>query len=112
MKWLRQRPSDVNELDECTIFDETQALMRTAEAGEGAEFADSEMIDENAEAQDNGAEDQDMDASEQQVDAATGETIAQMRDVARRKSNRRRPANGLVNGESHGGTAVRVGDGG
>ncbi|WPG99495.1 Hypothetical protein R9X50_00231000 [Acrodontium crateriforme] len=112
MKWLRQRPTDVNELDECTIFDETQALMRTTDAGEGAGFPDSEMIDENAEVQGNVGEDQDMDASEQQVDAATGETIAQMRDVARRKSNRRRPANGLVNGESHGGTAVRVGDGG
>ena len=115
MKWLRQRPLDVNKLDECAIYAETQAMLnRDAQDGEGVEFVDSEMIDENAEGLDGeeGEEDLDMDANGAPGDVATGDAVAQMRDVARRKSNRRRQANGLVNGDGRAGTAVRVGDGG
>lgn len=104
MKWLRHRATDVNELDECTIF----------AAGLAPAEADEEMVDENENPE---GEDEDMDAS---VGDGKGEgeavsaTAKNMRDLARKKSNRRRQnGNGpVVNGEGSGGTAVRVGDGG
>ena len=62
MKWLRSRPTDVNELDETRIWMETHAILQRARAKrEGkadAEPADAEMAEEEG----GEVEDEDMDA--------------------------------------------------
>nr|POE47680.1 casein kinase ii subunit beta-1 [Quercus suber] len=115
MKWLRSRPMDVNELDECQMWVRSQeaaagpANVNTVGAvAYGTAFGDSEMADETVEV-DGEVEDLDMDAGETQGGAQNDQ--AQVREVTqRRKPGRRKNQDGLVNGEG-GGMAVRVGDG-
>lgn len=117
MKWLRSRPMDVNELDECHIWTQSQEAAATlaatdpgATVGAGGEFADSEMADETIEV-DGEVEDAEMDASALAEGKYDNDDQAQVREVAqRRKPTRRRNHDALVNGEG-GGMAVRVGDG-
>ncbi len=115
MKWLRSRPVDINELDECR-----QEAERLAGHGEDpAEVADDEMAD-GVEEVEGEIEDEDMASVEPGVEEADagGEDgaveFAQLRNMNSgrgKKSERRRQEEVLVNG-SNGGTAVRVGDGG
>ncbi|KAK3720378.1 casein kinase 2 regulatory subunit [Vermiconidia calcicola] len=112
MKWLRSRPVDVNELDECRTWAESQEV-----AASRAELADSEMVDDNAEIDGGEVEDEDMDAAPEEEDGDREQQnhdvdSAQLREVAQRKKpSRRKNHDALLNG-SGGGTAVRVGDGG
>lgn len=110
MKWLRSRPVDVNELDECRIWAQNHEAMTSQ-----ADLGDSEMIDENEEVDDGEVGDQD-----ENMEPAPSESrhenhdadSAQIREVTRRsKPSRRRNHDALLNGNG-GGTAVRVGDGG
>ena len=127
MKWLRSRPMDITELDECRLWEEAQPP-GTSEipAVQGQEMqqqqqqglaADSEMIDQELD------EDEELDdAEEVEIDenADLGDEgqlsvkDAKLRDDAtqRNKGSRRRDqhADPLPNGTG-GGTAVRVGDG-
>lgn len=111
MKWLRGRPLDVNELDECRIWAENQEASQSQ-----ADLADSEMIDENEEIDEGEMEDEEV---EMEGDGAVRTTpyadaeSAQLREVMqRKKSGRRRNHDALLNGDGGGGTAVSVGDGG
>ena len=121
MKWLRGRPADVNELDECRLYAQNQELAQSQ-----TDLADEEMADGNDEVDAGEMEEDDMGAaagavedeqgsrhrdqhSEQQQD---GES-AQVREVAQRRKPSRRRNHSLMNGEGGGGgTAVQVGDGG
>lgn len=116
MKWLRSRPADVNELDECRIWAQNQEAAQATSSGvaaETADLADSEMADENVEADDGEVEDEDMEVN----GAAPGGIApdghpAQVQEVTqRRKPGRRRNHDALPNGES-GGTALSVGGAG
>lgn len=105
MKWLRSRPQDVNELDECAIWAKNQA----ATAAPMPEVADADMADDNAEIEEGEQEDAEMNTTNngQPTPEAT-----QLREVKQKKKSRRRNHdNTLVNGNG-GGTAVKVGDGG
>ena len=110
MKWLRGRPLDVNELDECRLWAENQEIVASQ-----ADLADSEMIDDNEEIDDGEIEDEDMDVAHDEQDRGPdGYEVdsAQLREVTQRKKpSRRRNHEALLNG-NRGGTAVRVGDGG
>lgn len=127
MKWLRGRPMDVNELDECRIW----AVNQEAAAQRGQpDFDDEEMggAEENeeieaGEMEEEGAEFVGEGAGEEVVDAQVRE-VAQRRKAGsgRRKNGaageriRGGTGTGMVNGEGvgagGGGTAVRVGEGG
>ncbi len=113
MKWLRSRPADINELDECRMWAESQEAALTP-----AQLGDSEMVEENEEIDDGEVEDEDMavEPNGEEVDGEAQEgDYAQLREVTtqRKKTGRRRNRSHdvMVNG-SGGGTAVRVGDGG
>ena len=113
MKWLRSRPTDVNELDECRIWAQNQEEAAASQA----DLADSEMVDENEEIDEGDVEDEDMhvDPEEvQQQQVGYDAESAQLREVTQRKKpSRRRNHDALLNGDGGGvGTAVRVGDGG
>lgn len=78
MKWLRSRPLDVNELDECRTWAQNQeAIAAMAKAAADNEMADSEMVDENEEE----GEDQDMEAGANRV-RSNGK---QVQEVTQRK---------------------------
>ncbi|KAK5120966.1 hypothetical protein LTR85_005750 [Meristemomyces frigidus] len=115
MKWLRSRPADVSELDECRIWALNQEATQTT-AGVGADVADlgdSEMADENAEVDEGEVEDEVMDVNGAAPStAAQDENTAPLQEVtSRRKTSRRRNHDVLHNGES-GGTALSVGGAG
>ncbi|KAK3115793.1 casein kinase 2 regulatory subunit [Teratosphaeriaceae sp. CCFEE 6253] len=123
MKWLRSRPADVNELDECGIWEQGQAATAGASANAGAsapeaaDLADSEMADDNAEADDGEVEDEDMmGVNGDPPDGSSAAHAAQVPEASatastRRKTGRRRKNDVLANGEG-GGTAVSVGGAG
>ncbi|KAI6807284.1 Casein kinase II subunit [Hortaea werneckii] len=125
MKWLRSRPADVNELDECRIWAENQeaALQLPTDVGAAAaDLPDSEMADE-AIAGDNGeAEDEDMDRygrGEPPGNVAPDSRAAYPTDATQRKKQssaqgRRRDRHDVLpNGQgSGGGTALSVGGAG
>lgn len=113
---------DVNELDECRLWDEAQQGRDAVSGfegdgveaqGEGDEMMGDEGFEEDQEEEVEYGED--MDAVQEVVDE--GE-MAQAREAdSQRRKGSRRPGvrEGLVNGSSPGGgggTAVRVGDGG
>lgn len=121
MKWLRSRPLDVNELDECRIWAQNQETMTSQ-----ADLGDSEMIDGNDEVDEGEVEDEDMDppadendevAEQENYDVDNTNTNTQIRDVTqqqqhqqrKKKSSRRRNHDALLNGNA-GGTVVSVGD--
>lgn len=120
MKWLRSRPQDVNELDECRIWEENAAISSRAgevdvEPAADTEFADSEMADEVEELDDGEMEDVDVNArngdeaagvQRQKSGGGSGRRKASHKDTSTTAG-----ASGLVNGESSRST-VRVGDGG
>lgn len=85
MKWLRSRPLDVNELDECRIWAETQEALANKVAGAPRqnEHADSEMADDNEEIDDGELEDQDMEAG------ADRQEVAQRKKATPATSSRR-----------------------
>ena len=121
MKWLRSRPQDVNELDECRIAEENLAAAQSSAAvgaDAAADLADSEMADENAEDEDGEVEDEDMGvntAGEPPGGIAQDGHPAQEREVAqRRKPSRRRERHDVMpNGQAAGGgTALSVGGAG
>lgn len=135
MKWLRSRPGDLNDLDECRLWMQNQGLVAGVPEQPGAGEAglgDSEMVDGNAEVGVEGGEvdeDEEMEEDEvgeegdvnggepeeQQPLADKGVESAQLREVTQRKKSgrRRQHHDGLLNGDGGGGgTAVRVGDGG
>jgi casein kinase II subunit beta len=111
MKWLRSRPLDVNELDECRIWAENQqAAQGSAAMLETADLADSEMADENFEEDEGEMEDEDMGINGA-APAQNGVT-AQIHDVSTsRKTARRRNHDAMPNGEG-GGTVLSVGGAG
>lgn len=125
MKWLRSRPVDVNELDECRIWAENQeyiaqqtASSTMATTSGQTQAADAEMADDNEEVDDGAVEDQDMEAS---TSALRGNGQQQVQEVTQRKksvngrsSKRHHQADSgaMVNGDAAGRSAVRVGDGG
>lgn len=82
MKWLRSRPLDVNELDECRTWAQNQEALAEALAKSSADsgMADSEMVDDNEEIDDGEMEDQDMEAG-----AARSNNGQQGKDVPQRK---------------------------
>lgn len=111
MKWLRSRPGDVNELDECRIWAQNQeALLAsqgpvTDEGIPGPPIDDSEMADLNEERDDGEVEDQEM----------NGDGVVDEVKEQKRKSKRRGEvsAPGMVNGDTQTTrSAVRVGGGG
>ena len=138
MKWLRSRPGDVNELDECGIWEAGRRVgggggaVATAgmAAGLGA-LADAEMVDEGLEAEVVEGEDEDMGVNgEGEEEAEEGDGDGQLPDdgaiaqggraeaqvpevssTSRRRTGRRRNHDALVNGDG-GGTAVSVGGAG
>ena len=139
MKWLRGRPVDINELDECRIWAANQEAAAAAAQNNSSrgELDDEEMGEvemneevEGGEMEEEGLDDVGAAAGTGDANAAAGgEEYAegvQVREVtrrgkpsARRKNERERERHhggggGLVNGEGvgGGGTAVRVGDGG
>ncbi|SMR44921.1 unnamed protein product [Zymoseptoria tritici ST99CH_3D1] len=120
MKWLRSRPRDVNELDECRLWAHNQEVLQQFAAANaaGADVADSEMADEVEEGE-REVDDQDMDAESGQVRSNGNGNI---KEITQRKkpggaSTRRKGTGhpditagaGLANGD--GARAVRVGDG-
>lgn len=119
MKWLRSRPTDINELDECKIWAQTQEAQVQADAGtvtgaaEVASLADAEMVDQNVEEDDGEIEDEDM-AVEPDI-AQTGEAVGaapqSLPSTSKRRTSRRRDHQAMGNGET-GSKAVKVGDGG
>lgn len=136
MKWLRGRPVDINELDECRIWAQNQEALSLSRTQSGTEFApedDQEMADDEVlenevddeEIDDGDMEDEDLGAGpeeppERQVDGESMQIheVTQRRKPSRRKNGERLNGGGggggpgFVNGEGAGGTAVRVGDGG
>ncbi|KAK5137415.1 hypothetical protein LTR08_008993 [Meristemomyces frigidus] len=119
MKWLRSRPADVNELDECRIWAQSQEAMHTDLTGattEVADLADSEMADENVEEDEGEAADEEMEANGGPPGgAASGGHAAVQHTLeapqGKRKSSRRRTHEGL-HGAEHGGTVLSVGGAG
>ncbi|KAK5115986.1 casein kinase 2 regulatory subunit [Meristemomyces frigidus] len=126
MKWLRSRPVDVNELDECRAWAESQqatdgsapafAQIDGAEA-QVADLGDSEMADENVEEDEGEVEDEDMgvngDTGEPPDGVAQNGQPAHLPDItSSRKTSRRRNHGGVTNGEGGGGTALSVGGAG
>jgi casein kinase II subunit beta len=122
MKWLRSRPLDVNELDECRLWAHNQEVLQKFAAANAAEVdvADSEMVDDAEEQGEGEEEDQDMADSSQARNNGNGD----VKEVTQRKkpsgSSTRRKITGhqdatagaaLANGDS-GRNPVRVGDGG
>jgi casein kinase II subunit beta len=117
MKWLRSRPVDINELDECRR--EAELLAAQGGTAEVEVMVDDEMVD--GEVEEGGEiEDDDMVSGDPADIEAVREELgtpgyAQLRDVAGargKKAERKRREEVLVNGSSGGGTVVRVGDGG
>ncbi|EME89793.1 casein kinase II, regulatory subunit [Pseudocercospora fijiensis CIRAD86] len=117
MKWLRSRPQDVNELDECRVWAENQEAMMSTTGGDAGgdgdampAFADSEMADDNEEIDQGEQEDQDMDARNGDEHGLESRDVAAQRRKAvnRRKGKHEDSGAGLVNGESSR-SAVRVG---
>ena len=110
MKWLRSRPVDVHELDECRIWAQNQEAVASQ-----ADLGDSEMIDGNDEIDDGEIEDEDMEAAPEDPEQEHYDlenASAQVREVTqRKKQSRRRNHDALLNGNA-GGTVVSVGDGG
>ncbi|QIX01739.1 hypothetical protein AMS68_007256 [Peltaster fructicola] len=104
MKWLRSKPADIHELDECALWVRSQETHATA-MDEGADLGDSEMAEANEEIDEGEVEDQDMDAPTGALDEA-----ADTRELAaeRKKNVKRREHDSLMNGDG-GGAAVRVG---
>lgn len=114
MKWLRSRPTDINDLDECRLWAENQeAIMQDAAAAAAAqaEMADSEMVDDNEEIDEGEMEDQDMEASSSAL-RSNGQhvEVAQRKKPNGRRHHQTEPG-AMVNGDTAR-SAVRVGDGG
>ncbi|KAI5369287.1 Putative casein kinase II, regulatory subunit, casein kinase II subunit beta [Septoria linicola] len=112
MKWLRSRPADVNELDECRIWAQNQeALLAsrgpvTDDGIPGPPIRDSEMADLNEERDDGEMEDQEMNG-----DGVVDE-VKDQRRKAKRRADIGAPG-GMVNGDTQTTrSAVRVGNGG
>lgn len=110
MKWLRSRPLDVTELDECRIWAENQeAVMRQAE------MADSEMVDDNEELDQGELEDQDMEVSSAVRSNGVEEVTQRRRPTGtgsgRSKRHHQTEHAATMNGDTAR-SAVRVGDGG
>lgn len=116
MKWLRSRPADVNELDECRVWAESQeALSSGANVGAVPDLEDSEMADDNLEIDEGEMEDTEMNG-----DSLSGRAPSDAQEVRingeeapqrQRKAPRRRTHEGMVNGQSAG-TALSVGGAG
>lgn len=110
MRWLRSRPVDVHELDECRIWAQNQEA-----ATSQVDLADSEMVDGNDEIDDGEIEDEDMEPAPEdpaQENYELENTSAQVKEVTqRKKQSRRRTHDALLNGNA-GGPVVSVGDGG
>lgn len=111
MKWLRSRPGDVNELDECRLWAQNQeALLAsqgpvTDEGIPGPPVGDSEMADPNEERDDGEIEDQEMNG-----DGVVDEIKEQKKRTKRREDV---SSPGMVNGDTQTTrSAVRVGGGG
>ncbi|GIZ40684.1 hypothetical protein CKM354_000401200 [Cercospora kikuchii] len=112
MKWLRSRPADVNELDECRIWAQNQEALQasqgqvTDEGIPGPPIGDSEMADGVEERDDGEVEDQEM----------NGEGLVDDVKHQRRKTKRKGDiggTSGLVNGDNQPArSTVRVGNGG
>lgn len=121
MKWLRSRPLDVNELDECRLWVENQEqlISDAVEAAVDAATADSEMADDNEEIADGEIdEDQEMDVSSSAMRSnghgQMAQDISQRRNPSgsgRAKRLHQAESGAIVNGDSSR-SAVRVGDGG
>ncbi|KAK4547298.1 hypothetical protein LTR36_000953 [Oleoguttula mirabilis] len=116
MKWLRSRPADVNELDECRIWEQNQEATRgSAGITDGAaDLGDSEMADENAEVDEGEVEDEEMhvNGAAPPSGGTQDENAAPVKEVtSRRRPSRRRGHDVLHNGEN-GGTALSVGGAG
>ena len=73
MKWLRSRPADVNELDECAMWAQHQAkLMQDIESLDPRrESEDSEMVDDHEGIDAGEADDQEMDSGRRPVQEVT-----------------------------------------
>jgi casein kinase II subunit beta len=135
MKWLRSRPADVNELDECRIWADNLANhQQNHHVGQDVQKVvplDQDMADGNDEVEEGEQEDLDMGASgnlngggvEHAGGTSMSKTAAHL-PSQRRKAKRRVAAGGgtagdaspgasLVNGaDATARSAVRVGDGG
>ncbi|EME49061.1 hypothetical protein DOTSEDRAFT_67940 [Dothistroma septosporum NZE10] len=116
MKWLRERPENVIDLDECAIWAQNQTAMMNDAAVAPAEagFGDSEMADDNQEIDEGEVEDQDMDVS---AAAAVRSNDQQVQEVTQRRKpsvkKQRHHQTGpgaMVNGDLAR-SVVRVGDG-
>ena len=138
MKWLRSRPVDITELDECRLWEQNQEALAAAERRKYGDFsADEEMADDNAELDEGEMEeDEEMEQPTTPFDDENydfenapngrarqrdfGAQQQQRQQQARKKQNRRRRRSSnnrdaLLNGNANaggGGTAVSVGDGG
>lgn len=112
MKWLRSRPTDINDLDECRIWADNQEVImhNAAVAAAEAEMADSEMADDNEEVPGAQMEDQDMDASSAVRSNGQHTEVAQRKKPNGRKHHQAE-SGAMVNGDTTR-SAVRVGDGG
>lgn len=110
MKWLRSRPVDVNELDECRSWAQTQeAAVAMAKSAADNDMGDSEMVDENEEE----AEDQDMEAGADRTrsNGKQVQEVAQRKKVVPATASRRKTNPQDVSGSSAAlkGEASRVG---
>jgi casein kinase II subunit beta len=80
MKWLRMRPTDVNELDECQIWTQDQIILHEDGATDGLDAAlirDQDMADDNEEIETGEfPEDQEMDTPISATPAAAASTIS------------------------------------
>ena len=119
MKWLRSRPADINELDECRIWEQSQEAFISQE-----DMGDSEMMDGELQAEEAEGEvgDEDMDGAPEDGEGQDAEQGRENHEaestngrvseiVKRKKSSRRKKHEGLLNGNASAAT-VSVGDGG
>ncbi|KYG43324.1 hypothetical protein M433DRAFT_136523 [Acidomyces richmondensis BFW] len=116
MKWLRSRPADVNELDECRIWVESQEALGSGARLEAApDFEDSEMADGAVDMHEGEIEDAEMNGNSPsgRVPNETREVRMNGEEVQQRqrRTSRRRTHEGMLNGQS-GGTALSVGGAG
>ncbi|CZT22854.1 related to casein kinase II, beta subunit [Ramularia collo-cygni] len=109
MKWLRSRPMDVNELDECKAWALNQEALAEAllKSTTDNDMADADMVDENEEIDDGEAEDQDMEAGADQMrsNGKQAKDVPQRKKAAPGTAPRRKPdpQDAALNGD-----AVRV----
>lgn len=107
MKWLRSRPVDVNELDECRTWAQNQEALSEvlSKAAADKEMADADMVDDNEEIDAGEVEDQDMEtgaADSVRSNGKQAKEVPQRKKAAGATSHRRKtnPQDAALNGDA------------